>query len=176
MSRKTIVHGAALKIDALIEHLENKYKAKQFETQVLQIIDGGLAGKIFQLKGADDQGWRNSLKNISGLGTTATVKIMINGQDLEVEVLGGKWLDKVAAGAVSMVILWPLLITSGIGAWKQNALLDDLYESVTLFLTDKKYTNTAFTSPLSSTRTHCPDCEQPITADMKFCGECGYRL
>jgi hypothetical protein len=180
MSRKTIVPGGAGKIDSLVEHLEKKYKARQFEVQVLQIQDGGQAGRLFQVKDATDQGWLSSVKNMSGLTTAATVKLMIHNQDLEVEVLGGKWLDKVAVGAVSLVVLWPLLITSGIGAWKQNALLDELYESVALYLADSRIpTATQYAPPPpppAAARSHCPGCGQPITGAMKFCGECGHRL
>jgi hypothetical protein len=53
---------------------------------------------------------------------------------LEVEVFGGKWLDKVAAGAVSLVVLWPLVIIAGISVWKQNAPLNELYDEAVLFL------------------------------------------
>ena len=172
MSRKTVVPGAAAKLDALIKHLEDKYKARNFEAQVLQIQDGTQNGKLFQMKEASDKSWLTNVKNVTGLTTAATVKLIAQGQDLEVEVLGGKWLDKVAAGAVSLVLLWPLIVTSGIGAWKQNALLDELYETVALFLARSSSPVPAATPQ----KAHCPGCGKPVTAGMKFCGDCGAKL
>jgi len=172
MSRKTVVPGAASKIDKLLQHLEDKYKSRQFEVQVLEIHDKVLTGKLFQMKETSSKTWLTSVKNVTGLGTAATVKLLVQGQDLEVEVFGGKWLDKVAAGAVSLVVLWPLIITSGIGAWKQNALLDELYEEVALFLAG----HAGFPAPAATLLTHCPNCRNPISTGVKFCGTCGKKL
>src|SRR5919109_1944270 len=104
MSRKIVVPEATPKIDQLIKHLEDTYKSRQFEVQVLEIYDRALTGKLFQVKEASNKAWLTSIKNVTGLGTAATVKLIAQGQDLEVEVFGGKWLDKVAVGAVSLVV------------------------------------------------------------------------
>ena len=90
MSRKTVVPGAASKIDTLLQHLEDKYKSRQFEVQVLEIHDKTLTGKLFQMKETSSKTWLTSVKNVTGLGTAATVKLLVQGQDLEVEVFGGK--------------------------------------------------------------------------------------
>lgn len=172
MARKTVVSGAASKIDGLIKHLEDKYKGRNFEVQVLQIQDGPQTGKLFQVKEASDKTWLATAKNVTGLGTAGTVKLILQGQDLEVEVFGGKWLDKLATGAISWVVLWPLIITTGIGLWKQNTLLDQLYETVALFLA-----GTAPPAPGPTLqRAHCPGCGIPVTAGTKFCGDCGTKL
>jgi hypothetical protein len=169
MKRKTVILGAASKIDTLIKHLEYKYEAENFEVQVLDIHDEDLTGKLFQMKEKAEKTWVTTVKDVTGLATAATAKLMIQGQDLEVEVFGGKWLDKVAVGAISMVILWPLLITAGIGAWKQHALLDELYREVTLYMAE-----TAPPHPLQLT--HCTNCGNAISAEMRFCGNCGMKL
>jgi hypothetical protein len=172
MSRKTVIPDAAPKIDQLIKHLEDKYKPRQFEVQVLEVQDRVLTGKLFQVKEASTKAWFTSIKNVTGLGTAATIKLMAEGQDLEVEVFGGKWLDKVAVGAVSLAVLWPLIIVSGIGAWRQNALLDELYDEVVLFLAGHADPLALATTPM----THCPSCDKPITPGIKFCGNCGMKL
>jgi hypothetical protein len=46
---------------------------------------------------------------------------------LTVEVGSGKWIDKAAAGAVSVL---PLAVTARIGAWKQSALPDKISEYI----------------------------------------------
>jgi hypothetical protein len=42
----------------------------------------------------------------------------------------GQWVDKVAAGAVSLFILWPLAVTAAIGAWGQMEMPKRIFESV----------------------------------------------
>lgn len=172
MKRKTVITGAAAKIDNLIKHLEYKYEAENFEVQVLDIHDEDVAGKLFQMKELAEKTWLTTVKDVTGLGTAATAKLMVQGQDLEVEVFGGKWLDKVAVGAISMVILWPLLITAGIGAWKQHALLDELYQEITLFLTE----TAELYAPRPPQMTHCTNCGTSISTEMRFCGNCGMKL
>lgn len=178
MARQTVVPGAASKIDKLIAHLDDKYKARKFVVQVLEIHDEKQNGKLFQMKESSGSAGMDMFKGLTGMGTAASIKLLVRGNDLEVEVFGGKWLDKAAGAAVSMVVLWPLLITSGIGVWKQNALLDDLYKEVTLFLAgDTNFPALAPTlAPMSVPNTHCPNCGNPISAAMKFCGNCGKKL
>ena len=94
-------------MDNLVAHLEDKYRGRQFEVQVLELHERAVSGKLFQVKETSSRAWLTSVKNLAGVGTAATVKLIPQGPDLEVEVFGGKWLDKVAAGAVAMVVLWP---------------------------------------------------------------------
>src|SRR5262245_13070719 len=174
MARKTVFPGAASKMDALIAHLEEAYRARQFEVQVLEIEDQEVRGKLLQMKEATPKTWLDSAWNIAGLGTTTSVKVIAHGPALEVEVFGGKWLDKVAVGAVSLVVLWPLLITAGVGAWKQNALLDEVYRTVSTFLSGPA--DAPPHTAAAPTPTHCAQCGDPVTSSMRFCGGCGAKV
>ena len=62
-----------------------------------------------------------------GCETCASLILTAKGNNLEVKVAGGKWLDKAAVIGVSMIVLWPLLITVTIGSFRQKALLDKLF-------------------------------------------------
>lgn len=86
------------------------------------------------------------MKKLTGLETCATVKLVDAGTALSAEVLAGKWLDKVAAGAVSMVVLWPLFVTASIGAIKQKAMLDNVWNETVKFLVETE-------SPKAASRT-----------------------
>ncbi|MGH8543283.1 MAG: zinc ribbon domain-containing protein [Gammaproteobacteria bacterium] len=184
MLRKTVVAGAAPRMEELVKHLEDKYRSRDFEVQVLDIFDGAARGKLFQTKEVSQKGWLTQVKNVTGLGTAATVKLLARGHDdLEVEVTGGKWLDKAAAGAVSLVVLWPLIVTAAVGAWKQSTLLDEIYKDVALFLAGHSPVAPAVGKApppnLKQTpepRVHCPNCGGPTSAGAKFCGNCGTKL
>jgi hypothetical protein len=49
---------------------------------------------------------------------------------LTVEIGAGKWIDKAAVGTVSLLILWPLAITAGIGAWEQMKMPDNIFDYI----------------------------------------------
>lgn len=138
MDRKMTIANAACKKDACVEFLSNKYKAEGYEVQVVNIEDNGAHGVLLQMRNTADNTAGGWLKKLSGLETCATVKLVEQGDALSAEVLAGKWLDKVAAGAVSMVILWPLFVTASIGAIKQKAMLDRVWNETVTFLASQK--------------------------------------
>jgi hypothetical protein len=49
---------------------------------------------------------------------------------LTVQIGAGKWIDKAAAGTVSMFVLWPLAITAGIGAWEQMKMPEKIFNYI----------------------------------------------
>jgi len=61
-----------------------------------------------------------------GLDKAISVRFTpVGSNQVTVEIGGGKWTDKAIGVAVSMVILWPLFVTSGVGAVEQAKLLKD---------------------------------------------------
>ncbi len=109
------------------DYILEKYKSDGYEVQKLSFDDEGNDGRLVQIRNTSE-GVGSKLKALVGLKTCATLKLLQKGGDLEVEVFGGSWLDKGAVVAVSWFVLWPLLITGGIGAFKQKKLLDSVYE------------------------------------------------
>ncbi|MCL6257467.1 toll/interleukin-1 receptor domain-containing protein [Aquiflexum sp. TKW24L] len=71
-------------------------------------------------------GWRKFV----GMETSLNVILKHKNRSLTVYIGSGQWIDKAAVGAVSMVILWPLLVTAGIGAWEQHKLPDKIFEFI----------------------------------------------
>jgi hypothetical protein len=74
---------------------------------------------------------RGSWRDLVGMATSLNV-VFHQGEDdtLTVEIGAGKWVDKAAVGAVSLVILWPLAITAGIGAWEQMNMPDKIFDYI----------------------------------------------
>lgn len=169
MSQKQTFHDCANQLDPLIDYLKRKYEAEKYEIQVLEISDPIIHGKYFSAKAKSDKQWVSNLKTWTGMRVEGTAKITIHGNDLEVEVIG-KWLDKAAAIGVSIVVLWPLLVTGGIGAWSENKLLDQISADISNFLaTCQKVASGK--SPV-----FCPACGVEAILGTKFCGNCGQKL
>lgn len=136
MERKMTIADAASAKEACVEFLSGKYKAEGYEVQIVPIEENGEQGVLVQMRNTATNTASGWMKKLTGLETCATVKLVDVGKALSAEVLAGKWLDKVAAGAVSMVILWPLFVTASIGAIKQKAMLDNVWNETVKFLTE----------------------------------------
>ncbi|MGI9165425.1 MAG: hypothetical protein ACR2G5_03405 [Pyrinomonadaceae bacterium] len=98
---------------ALAEEIRQYFLTTGHENQVLQ------QGNVSVVQG-QKTGWRSWV----GMGLAATVKIETTSNGIKVSVGGGKWLEQGAAIAVSMLVLWPLLITGGVGMAQQKQLID----------------------------------------------------
>ena len=123
MSRKHTVFNGASHMEDCAEYIRNLFAAEGYEAQKLTVNDPSQKGMLVQVRNS-----AGVIKSVTGLSACATLKIMVHGDNLEFEVLGGKWLDKAAVNVVSWFVLWPLFVTSGIGMWRQKKLLDRVYE------------------------------------------------
>ena len=85
------------------------------ESQSIMTAEGGAVIQARARGGA--------LKQFVGLDKAITVKISpISDTHISVDIGEGKWTDKGVVMTVSMFVLWPLAVTSGIGMYKQSQL------------------------------------------------------
>ena len=128
MRREQLIQNKASKMIALANAIMQDYKAEGYETQELEVKDDGHGNKgyIVQIRNTSENAG-GFLKKIIGWENCASLVLTAKGNDLEVKVAGGKWLDKAAVIGVSMIVLWPLLITGTIGSFRPKALLDKLF-------------------------------------------------
>ena len=70
-----------------------------------------------------------------GLDKTITVRL-IPGQNnaVIVETGKGEWLKKILIMAVSMFVLWPLAVTSGVGMFKQGKLPRKIDRTIQMYI------------------------------------------
>jgi len=162
MSEKRLYPKCAELSRDLAKYLSAKYEAEGFETQILSVEREGDEGRVFQMRPKDSAGaW---FKKWTGMEKAATVKMKSVGDALEVEVGGGKWLDKAAALGVSMIVLWPLTITALIGTFGQRSLLKQVLDDVDAFFRQ------------GATVPKCPECEAEISVGARYCSECGKAI
>ena len=105
----------------LIQDVKGWLDSQGFDTQQLSADDQSL---LLQIKKRG--GWRD----LVGMATSLNILFHQNADTLTVEIGAGKWVDKAAVGAVSLVILWPLAITAGMGAWEQMKMPDRIFDFV----------------------------------------------
>lgn len=100
---------------------------KGMDTQIVNLDGGNL-----MLQARDKGGkWKQWI----GMDKAITVKFeKVDSDKVSVNIGESKWTDKVGAMAVSMIILWPLTITSGIGMYIQGKLPGEIKSEVSRYL------------------------------------------
>ena len=96
---------------------------ENMETQVFAANNGSLVVQA-RSRGGKYKQWL-------GLDKAITVTVNdVNGAFANVEIGAGKWIDKGIAMTVSMFVLWPLAVTSGIGMYKQGSMPKKIDEAI----------------------------------------------
>jgi len=110
-SKLTRFNAPGLDVTRLAQNLRGWYESQKLEAQTA--TDG--ARVIVQCR---SKTWARRL----GAGAALTVVLTADGDELTVEIGGGKWMDKVAAAGVAWFIAWPALIPAAMGGYKQATL------------------------------------------------------
>lgn len=100
---------------------------KGMDTQIINLEGGNI-----MLQARDKAGkWKQWI----GMDKAITVKLeKIDAERVCVNIGESKWVDKVGIMALSMIILWPLTITSGIGMYIQGKLPGEIKKEVASYL------------------------------------------
>lgn len=100
---------------------------QKMEVQVLKMEDGAT---LIQARSVGGK-W----KQIVGMDKVISVKFSNKGQNiLFVEIGGGKWIDKGLVAGISLIVLWPLTVTSGIGMYNQAKLPEKILSCIRDYL------------------------------------------
>lgn len=126
MDRTKRIAGAAYQQDACGDYMVKLYEAEDYQAQKLHFEEGGSRGTLVQIRNTTGGFW-SGLKKWTGLGTCATLKLEQIGDDLDISVGEGKWLDKPLVIGVGAAIFLPLIATAMVGVVKQKRLLDKVF-------------------------------------------------
>lgn len=101
--------------------------SKGMDTQIVNLEGGNV---MLQARDKDGK-WKQWI----GMDKAITVKLeKIDENRVCVNIGESKWVDKVGIMALSMIILWPLTITSGIGMYIQGKLPGEIKKEVANYL------------------------------------------
>lgn len=109
----------------LIVSTRNWLTGNGFNCQQLSTEDGGVLLQIEK---------RGRWRKVVGMSTGLNIVFRQVENTVNVEIGAGRWIDKAAAGTVSLFILWPLAVTSGIGAWRQMKMPERIFGHIATFL------------------------------------------
>jgi len=131
LSKKKFYPNKARLKEELIDFLETRYAQMGFEVQTFKAREEDAQGYIFQARKQYSSHLAETASKLTGLDLAASVKIRQFADSLDIEVGGGKWLDKAAVAGFGLFVAFSLLvIPAGIGALKQHNLIEDIYLDV----------------------------------------------
>jgi len=105
----------------LVADVKGWLDTQEFDAQQMNAEDQSL---LLQIKKRG--GWRDFV----GMATSLNILFHQSGDTLTVEINSGKWIDKAAVGTVSLLLLWPLAITAGFGAWEQMKMPEKIFDYI----------------------------------------------
>ena len=151
-----------------VEHFLREEKKMDVQTAYTQ------GGCLLQASQGD------TLRMLSGMKLATTVQFSVSGSALNVTIGEGQWADKLGAGAVGLFLLWPLAITSGIGAYKQKKLPAEIFEVIGHLTFGAQGGFSPAAEPAASAtagaQQYCPQCHAPLPQGAIFCSTCGTKL
>lgn len=114
-------------VDGLVD---STIRFLQYQSMEVQTF-GGDSYRVIQARTSSGE-----LKQLVGMDKAIEIRIFTqnSSNNITVEIGNAKWADKAAVMAVSMFVLWPLAVTSGIGIYKQNQLFNQIRMSIEQYL------------------------------------------
>ncbi len=106
-----------LDIERIARDLESLYLSQDYQVQHF----GNKDHMVVQLKMGSD------FEAIIGMQAALTVTLQRFPRGVVATVGQQQWIDKAAAGAIGMLLLWPLAVTAGVGAIRQASLESQLF-------------------------------------------------
>jgi hypothetical protein len=130
---------------------------------------------------------KSVVKKITGMSSAFTIHIKVEGDILIIEEGKAKWLNKVATAGIGALIFLPLIATAGIGVFLQDKMIKDVSLFIHEHLEQNGHTliyayveeqnhKAVSAEETVAPKVKCPGCGISVSANSKFCNECGASL
>lgn len=124
LCRSHLLLGDALLLQECACALTSVYGARGYSTQSFRFTEEGTIGTLVQI-GNQVEGWKQKLAaTLGGQQIAVNVRLFPKGDDLEVSIDCGRWVDKALSGVVAWAVFAPLLVFPFVGLWRQKRLIE----------------------------------------------------
>ena len=194
-----LYHDARIDIENVVTDLEHTFLSQGYQVQHF----GNSDHMTVQMRKGGD------LATIIGMQTALTVTMQRSPRGILTMIGHQKWVDKAVVGAVGIVaspILWPLIVTAGIGAFQQANLGTQVSNALDMSIRKQNpevqfgpippemmpqyeqsgapHTSTpppwqrwtSWSWPGGAQKVICANCQTPNEAGDSFCMQCGHAL
>lgn len=124
MSRTHLLAGSASNMLECAYAISGIYSARGYSTQRFSFREDDVVGRLVQIR-APVEGWKQRLaKTLAGQQLAVNVRLFPKGDDLEVSIDCGKWVDKAMSGVLAWSVFTPLIVFPVVGLWRQRQLIE----------------------------------------------------
>jgi hypothetical protein len=144
----------------------------KLNAELRKIFDSDYEVQVFQVSNTSILQARksNTLRDLTGLSSSLTIKITPETGGTRVEIGMQKWFDKAAIAAIGVVLFQPLLALAALGAYWQYRLTEDSWKIIEDHIARKAG---GYVPPLPG---RCGTCGAANVAGSDFCSSCGANL
>lgn len=126
LRRSHLLVGDAWLMQECAAMLTTAYEARGYATQSFRFADDGAVGFLVQI-GNHSDGWKQRIATtLGGQQLAVNVRMLPQGDDLEVSIDCGKWVDKALSGVLAWAVFAPLVVFPIVGLWRQRRLIEDV--------------------------------------------------
>ena len=168
-TERRMYQAPGIDLNELAKSVADWFGSQGFQTQSLPVQSGGII-----VQSRKESTWRTVL----GMAQALTIQMVPQDDNVVVEIGGAKWMDKGVATGIGLLVLWPTLVTAGIGAWQQSQLDDRAWEIIESHIS--AHGGHAAVGPGAmpiATQTvpsvKCENCGATLRPGAKFCEQCG---
>ncbi len=77
---------------------------------------------------------RGTWRKFVGMSTALNIIFQQVNNSINIEICKEKWVDKALTATASIVLFWPLVVSTGMGSWEQMKMPELIYDYVEHFL------------------------------------------
>ena len=124
LCRSHLLLGDALLMQECACALTSVYGARGYSTQSFRFTEEGTIGTLVQI-GNQSEGWKQKhAATLGGQQIAVNVRFFPQGNDLDVSIDCGKWVDKALSGVLAWTVFAPLVALPVVGFWRQKRLTE----------------------------------------------------
>ena len=167
-STKKMIYADSSLIREMGERISKSFEAEGYEVLSTPLSSGGWDISI--TKG-------NMFKAVLGMKTALKVSLTPRNGSIFFDAGVGIFGQQAIPTIISMLFLWPIIITQIWGMVEQSKLDDKALEIAESVMAENRTTN--YSSSYSSTsdkKVFCTNCGKEIPGGSKFCPECGGKV
>lgn len=150
--------GVKVDVRELKKELHRFFATKGCEVQMWDESSSIASSTILEVRKT------NKFRELTGSAYALKVVITLEGNDTWVEIVEGKWPERVAAGLASIVINPALVAVPALFAHFQHQLAEETWKLIQRHIAHVDVPES------------CPHCHEPISGDFKFCPHCAGSL
>lgn len=124
------VEGVAFLMKGCAFHLYETCRERGYNVQRFSFTERESDGILVQVENSNMEWKDDFLYSLGGQRLAVNVRFMEKGNDLNISVGNGKWVDKALSGVLAWTVFAPLVVFPVVGMWRQKKLIECIERDV----------------------------------------------